>query len=272
MRQAVGSFVLSLSVLSIPGVALADVDVTTSIDLTQVQISATNCATCSVQLTPTFANAYGSVFDSLGGAATGIDFFESGSASASASTTLATWSGAADSVALTASTSSAVHIHDPIAAEAGTVPGGNYGDLGGPPGLSMGTFEILDSSGGINLVTVSFSASVNGDQELTTDASGVSATSEVTFFLVVGATQELFLDSPLAIGPSSSLSSPFSTTLNGSDTLLTNSVYSFETNVDAESYGLNTPEPSYSLLTGCACLLLLARRLRRTKYNPLSNL
>jgi hypothetical protein len=266
MRRAIGPLLVGFLALGLPEGLSADVDVTTLIDLNTISITTPGCATCSVQLTPSFANAFGSVFDSLGGAATGSDFFELNAASASASTSLANWSGAADTGALTANSSSAVHIHNPVGAEAGTVPGGTYGDLGGPPGVPTGTFEIVDTSGAARPVTVAFLAGLKGDQELKTDAAGVKATSEVTFFLIINNMQELFVDTPLAIGPSSTLSHPFTTTLTNSDnTLLTNTIYSFEANVDAESYGLNTPEPSYIWVTGSICLLFLARRIFRTE-------
>jgi hypothetical protein len=48
-------------------------------------------------------------------------------------------------------------------------------------------------------------------------------------------------------------------------TLLTNTVYSFDANVDAESLGINAPEPTSVFLLGTAGLLLLASRFRRAQ-------
>ena len=252
MRHVWSSFATALGIACLPGLAPASVVVNTSLSLTQLQITP---AAGTVQLSLS-ASAFSSVFDSLGGSDFGFDPGPV-TASASAATTLANWAGAADSTALTASSSSGVHIPGALDAAAGTVPGGSYGDL-------QGTFEIVDTSGGNNPVRVNFSATLSGSQDLTTDAFGLLAQSEVIFNLVVGSTNELPLDSPLQIGRSSTLSHPIGTTLSNSDNLLTNTPYFFDAQVDAESYGLNAPEPASLWLAAAAGMLLLAAR-RRTR-------
>lgn len=251
MCHARGSFIAGFFCL--PAIVSASVIVNTSLSLTKLQISSTSG---TVQLSVS-ASAFGSVFDSLGGSDFGFDPGPV-TASANAATTLANWAGAADSTALTGSASSAVNIPGAIAASAGTNPGGNYGDL-------QGTFEVVDTSGGTHPVGVNFWATLSGSQDLTTDASGVLAQSEVIFNLIVGSTNELPLDSPLQIGPSSTLSHPISTTLANSDTFLTNTSYFFDAQVDAESYGVNVPEPSFAWLAGALCLYLLAGRSGRDR-------
>jgi hypothetical protein len=260
MRYTLSFIVLGVGVCCVPPVLSADVVVDNSLNLTSLQVTASSG---SVQLALT-ASAFGQVFDSLGG----FDFgFDPGpvTASTSAATTLASWAGAADSTIDTAGSSSGVSIPGDLVANAGTVPGGTYGDL-------QGTLEIVDGSGLANPVTVDFLAALNGSQSLTTDADGVLATSEVTFNLVICCapgsntpTTELFYDSPLQIGPSSFLFDPISTTLTGSDTLLTNTSYFFDAQVDAESFGMNVPEPSSVWLLGTVCLIFLACRLWRAR-------
>jgi hypothetical protein len=252
MRYALRPFVFSLALCCLPAALRADIMVATSLSLTELNVTAPTGTTVQLSLS---ASAFGSVFDSLGGSDFGYDPGPT-TASTSAATTLASWAGAADATANTASSSSGVSIPGTLIAEAGTVPGGNYGDL-------QGTLEIVaptDTS-----VTVNFLAALTGSQDLFTNAYGVSASSEITFNLLVGSTTELFLDNLLQIGPSSSINSPYSSTLTNSDTLQTNTLYFFDANVDAESYGLNAPEPSSVLLIGTIGLLILASRFRRPR-------
>lgn len=253
MCHGCSSFLAVLGIACLPPLVSASVVVNTSLSLTQLQVSPTSG---TVQLTLS-ASAFGSVFDSLGGSNFGFDPGPV-TASAQAITTLAGWTGAADSTAFTAGSSSGVDIPGVLGASAGTVPGGNYGDL-------QGTFEIIDNSGGSNPVNVNFSAKLTGSQDLTTDNFGVLAQSEAVFNLVVGSTNELFLDSPLQIGRNSTVSHPISTTLTNSDTLLTNTPYFFDAQVDAESYGVNVPEPTFVWLAGALCLVFLTGRFRRAR-------
>lgn len=252
MRRVLKSFVFSLAVCCLPAAIWADVSVTNVLNLTQLQITSSSG---TVQLTVN-ASAFGAVMDSLGGFDFGIDPGPV-TASASAATTLATWAGAADSNALTASSSSSVQIPGTLNASASTVNGGTYGDL-------QGTLEIVGTTD--PSATVTFLAALSGGQTLVTDAYGIFASSEVIFnFVLNGTTNELSLDTPLQIGPSASLSNPIGTTLTNSDTLLTNTPYTFDAQVDAESKGINTPEPSLVWLTGTLCILVFARRPRRAR-------
>lgn len=252
MRRVLRSCVFSLAVCCLPAALRADVSVTNQVNLTQLQITSSSG---TVQLTVN-ASAFGAVFDSLGGFNFGSDTGPV-TASTSAATTLANWAGAADSTALTASSSSSLHIPGTLSASAGTVNGGTYGDL-------QGTLMIVGTSD--PTASVTFQAALSGDQTLTTEAFGVFASSEVIFnFVLNGTTSELFLDMPKQIGPSASLSDPFSTGLTNSDTLLTNTSYTFDAQVDAESFGVNTPEPSLAWLTGIFCILVFARRPRRAR-------
>jgi hypothetical protein len=164
MRHAADSLVLGFAICCFPAALPADVMVNDSLNLTKLQVSSS--PTDLVQLSLN-ASAFGAVFDSLGGADFGFDPGPS-TASASAATTLANWAGAADATTRTAGSSSGVHIPGGLIAEAGTVPGGTYGDL-------QGTLEIVDTSGGNNPVTVHFAATLNGSQDLVTDANGVLA-------------------------------------------------------------------------------------------------
>ena len=253
MFGARSSFAAALGIACLPALATASVVVDTLLGLTQLQITPTSG---NIQLSLS-ASAFGSVFDSLGGSNFGFDPGPV-TASAHAVTTLANWTGSADSTILVASSFSSVDIPGVLGASAGTVPGGNYGDL-------QGLFEVVDSSGSNNPVNVTFSAKLTGSQGLTTDNFGIVARSEVIFDLVLGSTNELFLDSPLQIGRNSTVIHPIGTTLTNSDSLLTNTPYFFDAQVDAESYGVNVPEPAFAWLAGVACAVLLAGRRRRPR-------
>jgi hypothetical protein len=264
-RRASGYLLFALATLCCAPALLADVVVDTSLSLTTLQISATGY---SVEISGVTASAFASVFDALDGpcSATGsvtvsCAGFDSGSgtASATASQGAASASGDADASALTANASSHVNIPGALVDTAGTNASSPYGDL-------AGTLEILDSSSsGSKPVTINFSAALSGSQSLFMDSSGLSATSEVVFNLLVNGSSELFLDSPLALSAPGTIVHPISTTLKNSDsTLLTNTPYSFDAQVDAESFGANTPEPSFFVITGMGLLALpFARALRR---------
>ena len=277
MRRAFGCLAFGICVFGSPAV-FADVMVSSSLSLAPLQITATGY---TVQFSGVTASAFTSVFDGLAGpcVATGAIFTgtcigydsESGAASASASQGAASASGDADATALTADASSNVNIPGTLIDAAGTNNAGPYGDL-------SGTFEILSSSSTPSPVTVNFSAPLTGIQTLFMDSYGVSAYSEVIFNLIVSGTfttgfnvtTELFLDSPLSLSSAGSITNPISTTLSNSDsTLLTNTTYSFDAQVDAESMGANTPEPSFFILTAvgfAALLVTLRRRHRRQEF------
>lgn len=262
-------FVLGAFCLT-PGL-LADVVVDTSLGLTKLQIGTPGF---SVQISGVTASAFASVFDGLDGpcSATGsitvsCAGFDSGSgtASATASQGAASAAGSADASALTANASSKVSIPGGLIDTAGTNASSPYGDL-------SGTFEILSSSPGSKPVTVDFSAALSGNQSLFLDNNGVFATSEVIFNLLVNGNSELFLDSPLSRSTAGTTVHPISATLKNSDsTLLTNTVYSFDAQVDAESFGANAPEPSFFVFTGMGLLALpITRAVSRRKRTQLA--
>jgi hypothetical protein len=133
-----------------------------------------------------------------------------------------------------------------------TGQGGLGGDFGG-----TGSFEIVSASN--TPVDVTFSATLSGSQTLTTDAYGDFATSEIVFNLVlpdIGSTV-LFQDNPLSMGPSATLVSSYSNTLTNTVSLQTNTDYTFIAEADAESSGLNVPEPSSLFLTAFVSFAVL---------------
>jgi hypothetical protein len=263
MHRVVGSLLFVFPVL-LP----ADVIVDSSLSMNQLQITS---STGTVAFSGVTASALGNVFDGstnsclATGAQTGDCFgYDPGwtTASISAAQGNVSTSANADSVVLTEDASSDVNI--PGTDTAGTYPPGSYGDL-------SGSFEIVDSSNsGQNPVTVNFSALLSGNQDLFMDSNGVAGWSEVSFdFVVTGMftggfqqTSELFLDSQDPLSSTQSITSPIDQTLTASDdTLLTNTMYSFNAQVDADSFGANAaPEPSFFALTGIGLAGLLLFR------------
>jgi hypothetical protein len=104
------------------------------------------------------------------------------------------------------------------------------------------------------------SAVLDEAQSLTTFADGLSASSEVTFFLNLTdfygnplqnfASPLLYFDDPLSIGPNSALSDASTPTLTASVMLQGDTPYYLYTEADIEVYGATapTPEPSSLLL------------------------
>ena len=107
---------------------------------------------------------------------------------------------------------------------------------------------------------VQFSAMFPYAQSLMTDIYGVQATSEVILNLTIDGQTVLFFDSPLTIGPSTSLATSGSPTLTNSMTLTAGQTYDLYLEIDSESSGMNaTPEPAtLTLLLGGASYLLFA--------------
>jgi hypothetical protein len=235
MTSATGSLVLAI--LCLFSVSLrADVIVSTSLNLTGLQISPSS-GTLQV-LAPLTASAFAQAQDSLGGFDQQFNSVDDGTTSASALTFLAGASGAASAPLLDANASSGVNISG-IEAAASSVGRGSL----------RGSFEIV---GATAPVSVQFTAMLQTDQSLSTLGFGQSATSEVIFNFNLPDLPDqplLFFDSPLQIGPNDSLSNTASPTLTASVTLQPNTPYSFITEADAESSGLNAvPEPSSLLL------------------------
>ena len=274
MRHSGLRVVLAFAVTSLPTGLLAEVVVDTSLSLTKLQITASSF---TVQVSGVTASAFTSVFDNLGGpcAATGTVTItvsecqgfdsETTTASANAAQGFVNASGGATVSPLigTAAASSHINIPDGVADSAGTNDVSPYGDL-------SGLLEIVDSSNPTPTpISVTFSATLSGNQSLFSDAGGSAGTpstpgSEAIFNFLVNGTSELFYDNPLSIGPSSMQMNPISRALMGNDsTLLTNTFYSFDAQVDAESFAMNTPEPSFFWPAGALSLLCLTRRFRR---------
>jgi hypothetical protein len=203
--------------------------------------------------------------------------------SASCASAFASASGAASSTAdlvssLAASASSGVNIPGATNSFAeSTGLGGLGGDFGG-----TGLFEILDSSNPTpSAVSVTFTATLSGDQTLTTDADGAFATSEIVFSLLLPAINSgnpiIFLDNPLCIGNSpgntclnsspGTVNSPYSNVLTDTVQLMTNTDYTLIAETDAESSGFNVPEPSSIFLTAWVsfAVLFAGRTLRNQR-------
>jgi hypothetical protein len=134
-----------------------------------------------------------------------------------------------------------------------------------------GHADLIDYSFALsNAGSVTFSAILVPSQSLTTDANGIQASSEVTFSLSLYsntggtvASNLLYFDSLLSVGPSGSLlMSPVQTPISNSVSLDAGS-YSAYLSLDAEASAVNTvPEPStFALLLGGA-LFEIARRAR----------
>jgi hypothetical protein len=138
----------------------------------------------------------------------------------------------------------------------------------GSPASLLGAFEI---TGTTSATALTVSATFSSNQSLFTDIRGVSASSETIFSVQIGDDIPVFFDSPLSIGPNTTLLLPVTQTLNGSTTapLLPNTTYSLFIQTDAESSGLNSaPEPSsfYVLITALGVSLTIATcRARRSK-------
>jgi len=233
----------------------ADVIVSSSINLTGLSISP---ASGSVSIiSPFAASAFAQAQDSLGGFANQFNTVNDTATSASAATSLASGSAAASVPGLTASAASGVNISHVTASASGSGNGG--------PGSLAGLSEITGTTG---MVNVTLSAPLTGNQSLTTNDGGQTASSEIIFSLLLpdidSSNPELFYDNPLTIGPNSTLVSPLSTTLTTSVSLMANTQYTLIVDVDAESSGLNiVPEPSLFVITALGLIGLSVLRRRK---------
>jgi hypothetical protein len=258
MHRGIGFLVPALALTFAPSPARADVMVSTFLDLTQFQVLPS--VGVFAALSPFTASANALAQDDLGNDSQ-FNQVNDASTTANAATTFAGASGGAAAASLTASSSSSVNIPGVLpyfASSAGE--GGLGGDFGG-----TGLFEILDPSNPTpSPVSVTFSATLSGSQSLFTDGSGVFATSEIVFNLLLPdlGLVPISLDTPQSIGPSTSLVSPYNHTLTGTAMMFTNTEYTLVAEVDAESSGLNAvPEPSFLLQTEIGIFaILLARR------------
>jgi hypothetical protein len=239
------SLLLMLAAVAVPPGATATAIANSSIQLQSLTITP---ASGSIMFSPTaqsFAQAQNSLGELVANSASGV------TASSSAAVTWADASGSADSISQTASTSANVSIPN-VTGAASSVGRGALFDL---------AFSVTGTSGP---VSVQFSATLPYAQSLMTDVYGVQAASEVIFDLTVDGNTVLFFDSPLSIGPSSSLATSGSPTLTNSMTLTAGQTYDLYLEIDSESSGINTtPEPAtFSLLLGGALVPFVRRRLR----------
>jgi len=267
MRHTLGFVVFTLPWMFCSTSARADVMVSTSLDLTAFQVVPT--VGTFVIVSPFTASANAQAQDDVSAPDSQFTQVNDGSTSASAATAFANASASASAltaITLAASAASSVHIPGVPFFGSSTGQGGLGGDFGG-----TGLFEILDSSNPTpSPVDVTFKATLSGTQSLSADGAGVFATSEIIFNLLLpdlGAVP-IFLDNPISIGPSSSLDSPYSNTLMGTVTMLTNTDYTLIAEVDAESSALNSvPEPSFLFHTevGIFAILLAGRSWRNKK-------
>lgn len=268
MRRTLGFVVFTLAWMFASTSARADVMVSTSLDLTAFQVVPT--VGTFVIVSPFTASANAQAQDDVSAPDSQFTQVNDGSTSAGAATAFANASASASAltaITLAASAASSVHIPGVMPFfGSSTGQGGLGGDFGG-----TGLFEILDSSNPTpSPVDVTFKATLSGTQSLSADGAGVFATSEIIFNLLLpdlGAVP-IFLDNPISIGPSSSLDSPYSNTLMGTVTMLTNTDYTLIAEVDAESSALNSvPEPSFLFHTevGIFAILLAGRSWRNKK-------
>jgi hypothetical protein len=241
-----------------PTVAWADVLVNTQLNLTELQISPTT-GTLEI-LSPVTAFTFAQALDSLGGFDAQSNSVNDSATSVNAATTLASASGAASAPALTGSVTANVSLPDNF---------NGFGNSAGQSSLS-GRFEI---TGATNPVNVTFNAFLSISQFMQTTGAGQSATSETIFTLLLpdlSPNPVLGYDNPLAIGPDQVMSydaSPTSPTLTTSMSLQPNTPYSFYAELDAESNGVSTPEPSSVglVLTAVGLLAVLGRLTRKPR-------
>jgi len=259
MRRALA--LLGFAVCGFPTALSADVMVSSTMDLNGLDLVFPSGYTLSFA-SGVLATASASAQDSLGGNDAQFNFMLNGSTSASAGTALASAVATADSSSLpslTASAQSGVNIPDGLMAFASSSANGN------PFGSLSGSFEIDGPSG---TVSVTLEAMLQYSQFLQTMDGGVFATSDVNFSLLlpdVNSSPLLFFDNPLTIGPNSTVAPSGAPTPMTSVMLNADTPYSFVANVDAESSGLNAPEPSSLLLCLTVFALLTVSFIRRER-------
>jgi hypothetical protein len=246
----------TLLVLAAATALHADVLVTTSLQLTQLQIQPT---TGSVDfLSPWTSFVFAQAEDSLGGLNAKTNSVSDSATSVSAATALANGSSAASFPAMGGSAMSGVTI-GPAASASST----GQGQL-------SGSFEIVGVTGP---VSVALTALLSVDQSLSTTAKGLSASSETVFNLVSpdlnGGNSLLFFDNPLNISAGSSTDYTNNPTLTTTVTLNPDTPYFLIAGVDAESSGNNIPEPSlFAAVAAGLAAMLLTRRLRQRREHP----
>ena len=236
--------------------------VNTSISLTGLGLQISPASGTLIISQPVPTSTFAQAQDSTGGSAS-----QSDPASSSASTGLADASGTASAVVnLTGTATANINLPDNFSGQASST---GQATLGIDPTFSMfGSFEISSAGGSPSPVNVTFSAPLAVDQFLQTSGAGVSASSEAIFSLLLpdlSSSPILFYDNLLTIGPSQTLSNLVSPTLTTTQSLLSDTPYTFIAALDAESSGASVPEPSSlpCVLAALGLSAVLGRRLTR---------
>jgi hypothetical protein len=258
MTRVIWLAVLGFTALLSPITVRADVQAISLIKLTQLEILAPTGYSVSFPF-GVLATASASAQDDLGSDAQ-FDFELDADASASAATTFASAKATAEALALTANAESELHIPGASNIFASSSANGN------PFGSLSGSFEVDGPAG---TIPVALQAGLSYSQLVKTDALGLFATSDVIFnFLLpdIGFSLPVF-ESLLIIGPNAMASQSGAPTLFDMVMLQANTPYSFVAGVDAESSGLNVPEPSSVVLTATvfACIVIFFRRQRLSR-------
>lgn len=210
---------------------------------------------------PWTAEAFAQAQNSLGALDAQFDSSVGGVALANATVTYANGHGDASAITLTGNANSQVNIPGCDVAAAFAVGRGAI-------------FNAFRITGGTGAVAVDFSVDIAGDLLVQTDACGVLAQTETIFaWELFGldstgtpiTTPILFRHDILTIGPNDMQTTSFATTLSTRLTLAffdpaqpSLFVYDTRLEADAESTGINAPEPAtfVLLLSGCVGLLL----------------
>jgi len=259
----------------------ADVSVSTSLSLSSLTITPiTTSGSFGINYL-TYGSAYASAEDSFS-SNSNYDSFDDPSQTGTVSSDLASASATASTSLFTAHVTGGVSIPGTLNAYANT-------EAQGYPAAIFSEYEIVDNNPLAPLyesvnVSLSASATLSYNQSLTTDSFGSSASSEVEFELDMPDVETqvscasppcayvplLAFANPLTIGPSATAAAGFNTPFTLSNTsssvsLTTDTPYFITIEADAESSGINTPEPGYYLLlaAGLSLLFVSARRFRR---------
>ncbi|MCX6624732.1 MAG: PEP-CTERM sorting domain-containing protein, partial [Acidobacteria bacterium] len=195
---------------------------------------------------PWTATAFTEALDSAGGFDQEFSSVDDAATQAGSSTPFSSGTAVSSALAYTAGAASGVNLPS-VPASASSRARGAF----------LGMFHIAGVPGPVN---VDFSADFTYSHVLQT-LNAISASSEVAFSLTVdGGQTPLFLNNLLTLGPTGSASASSSGTLTGSLTLATNTPYSLYAEVDSESFGYDTPEPSTWLLVLAGLAGIVLRR------------
>lgn len=259
MINATRCLVLSATLFLASVASRADVIVSSSLNLTQFQI--TPAAGSVVILPGVSVSAFAQALDSLGGFDQQFNSAIDAAISASAATALANASGTVSGVDLTGSVTGGITIPDIEA----------FASAEGQAMLS-GMFEITGTTGNVD---VTLTAILATSQSLLTAGFGQSATSEVTYtFLIpdIESVPVLFYDNLLTIGPDQSLDQSSNPTQTITLSLPANTPLAFVQFLDDEPSGVNlnpvspVPEPSSLLFLFSGLGLLAFSRHRRARF------